>query len=123
MSHGWAEYDKIRDAKKAEKPKIKKNTSGLIKQDNSPEKASERAKKARQAQLDRTEERKKLKDELDLILSSSDTQAKMCKAIVNKATKGDVRAFTVIRDTIGEAPVSKLEVDDSTIEVKITVEE
>lgn len=31
-------------------------------------------------------------------------------ALINKATKGDVNAYTTIRDTIGEKPVDKQEV-------------
>lgn len=36
------------------------------------------------------------------------TQEIICLSLINKAAKGDVRAFEVIRDTIGEKPVDKV---------------
>lgn len=36
------------------------------------------------------------------------TQEIICLSLLNKAAKGDVRAFEVIRDTIGEKPVDKV---------------
>lgn len=52
--------------------------------------------------------RKALKEELLAILSSNDFQNKISLAIINKAVNGDVKAFEVIRDTIGEKPVEKV---------------
>lgn len=53
-------------------------------------------------------ERKLLKEELLAILSSEDYQNKISTALIQKAAKGDVKAFEVIRDTIGEKPVEKV---------------
>ena len=53
--------------------------------------------------------RKTLKEELLLLLSKGDTQEKISLSILEKALGGDVRAFEVIRDTIGEKPVDKVE--------------
>ena len=53
--------------------------------------------------------RKTLKEELLLLLSKGDTQEKMSLSMIAKALNGDVKAFEVIRDTIGEKPVEKLE--------------
>ena len=53
-------------------------------------------------------ERKLLKEELLAILSSEDYQNKISTALIQKAAKGDVKAFEVIRDTIGEKPVDKV---------------
>ncbi len=47
-------------------------------------------------------ERKQLKEELILLLEYKDTQKKITTALINKAIKGDIKAFEVIRDTIGE---------------------
>lgn len=54
-------------------------------------------------------ERKTLKDELLLLLSSGDTQNKVSLALIEKALSGDTKAFEVIRDTIGEKAVEKVE--------------
>lgn len=54
--------------------------------------------------------RKTLKEELLLLLESGNTQNKISLALVEKALKGDIKAFEVIRDTIGEKPVDKQEV-------------
>lgn len=53
--------------------------------------------------------RKTLKEELLLLLSKGDTQEKISLSILEKALGGDVRAFEVIRDTIGEKPIDKVE--------------
>lgn len=53
--------------------------------------------------------RKTLKEELLAILSNGDTQERMSLSILEKALGGDVRAFEVIRDTIGEKPVEKID--------------
>lgn len=52
-------------------------------------------------------ERKALKEELLLLLSTGDTQKKLSVALIEKAMSGDVKAFEVIRDTIGEKPTDK----------------
>lgn len=51
--------------------------------------------------------RKTLKEELLLLLESGDTQSKISLALIKKALKGNIKAFEVIRDTIGEKPVDK----------------
>ncbi len=53
--------------------------------------------------------RKTLKEELLLLLSEGDTQKSVSVALLQKAMDGDVKAFEVIRDTIGEKPVDKVE--------------
>jgi hypothetical protein len=49
-------------------------------------------------------ERKKLKDELQEILSGTDEQKKILLGLVRRAQQGDVRAFETIRDMLGERP-------------------
>lgn len=53
--------------------------------------------------------RKTLKEELLLLLSEGDTQKSVTVALLQKAIDGDVKAFEVLRDTIGEKPVDKVE--------------
>lgn len=53
--------------------------------------------------------RKTLKEELLLLLSEGDTQKSVTVALLQKAMDGDVKAFEVLRDTIGERPVEKVE--------------
>ena len=46
----------------------------------------------------------------------------MSLAMIEKAMKGDTKAFEVIRDSIGEKPKDKLELEqDKPFEVNITV--
>ena len=59
-------------------------------------------------------ERKKLKEELLLLLSEGDNNRKMSIAIFERALNGDTKAFEVIRDTIGEKPKEEIEVKDVT---------
>ena len=47
-------------------------------------------------------ERKLLKEELKTLLNEENCQKKICLSLINKAIKGNTKAFEVIRDTIGE---------------------
>ena len=53
-------------------------------------------------------ERKALKEQLLLLLENGNAQEQLCTSLLEKALSGDVRAFEVIRDTIGEKPVDKV---------------
>lgn len=55
--------------------------------------------------------RKALRESILAALSSGNTQDNMVAALIQKALDGDVRAFESIRDTIGEKPTEKLELD------------
>jgi hypothetical protein len=69
-------------------------------------------------------EKKQLKEELEILLKTDEGQLKICQALLSRAKRGDVRAFEVIRDTIGQKPVDKIDIDqDSTFEVTIKVVE
>ena len=54
-------------------------------------------------------ERKTLKEELLLLLSQGNTQEKISLALIQKALNGDTKAFEVIRDSIGEKQVEKIQ--------------
>ena len=52
--------------------------------------------------------KKTLREELEALLSNGDTQNRMSLAIIEKAMNGNIRAFEVIRDTIGQKPIDKV---------------
>lgn len=54
--------------------------------------------------------RKTLKEELLLLLANGDTQERISLALIQKAMNGDTKAFEVLRDTIGEKQVDKIDV-------------
>jgi hypothetical protein len=59
-----------------------------------------------------TRRRKKtFKQELTWLLEEGDTQKNITLALIQQALEGNTKAFEVIRDTIGEKPVDKLEAD------------
>jgi len=52
---------------------------------------------------------KQLKEDLVTLLETGDTQNRICLELIAKALDGDIKAFEVIRDTIGEKPTEKIE--------------
>ena len=70
----------------------------------------ELARKANEKSHEVKREKKLLKEELMLLLAQGKTQEKISLALIEEAIKGNVKAFEVIRDTIGEKPVNKQEV-------------
>ena len=75
-----------------------------------PREHREIAKKGGKASVEARRERKKIKDDLILLLSTSDTQANICVALIKEALNGNVKAFQTIRDTVDGKPTEKLEV-------------
>ncbi len=57
--------------------------------------------------------RKTLREELLMLLEAGDTQNKISIAMINEAAKGNVKAYLAIRDTVGEKPIDKAEIIDS----------
>ena len=87
---------------------------------NSTRTPSERRENAQKAGIKSGEvrrTRKTLREELLLLLENGDTQNKISLALIKKALKGNIKAFEVIRDTIGEKPVDRQEI--KTTEVPI----
>ena len=76
----------------------------------SKEEARERGSKGGKKSGEARREKKLLKEELMLLLAQGNTQAKISLALIEEAIKGNVKAFEVIRDTIGEKPINKQEV-------------
>lgn len=57
-------------------------------------------------------ERKTLKEELITLLKTGDNQTKLSVALLSSALNGNVKAFEVIRDTIGEKPKDEIVVEN-----------
>ena len=55
-------------------------------------------------------ERKSLKEELLILLSTGNTQNKISTALIEQAQKGNTKAYEIIRDTIGEKPKENIDV-------------
>lgn len=75
------------------------------------EEARERGKKGGIKSGEARREKKLLKDTLLMLLETDDGQDKICTALFNQARRGNIKAFEVIRDTIGEKPVDKTETE------------
>ena len=59
-----------------------------------------------------TRRRKKtFKQELTWLLEENDTQKNITLALIKEALEGNTKAFEVIRDTVGEKPIDKVEAD------------
>lgn len=56
-------------------------------------------------------ERKTFKEELLMLLEEKDTQKNISVALIVKALEGDIKAFEVLRDTIGEKPTDKIDMN------------
>lgn len=99
------------------------NEQNLIpNEQRTPEERRENARKAGKASGKKRRERKTLRKELIELLETGNTQNKISLAMIDKALKGNIKAFEVIRDTIGEKPKEQLELEqDKPFEVNITV--
>ena len=84
--------------------------------------ARENGKKGGIASGEARRKRKTLKEELLLMLSDGDIQEKISLALINEAIKGNnagsvTKAFEVIRDTIGERPVEKVQATQTVVDM------
>ena len=94
----------------------KKNLVSLAERTTSEQR--EIAKAGGRASGESRRKRKSLREQLEILLENGNTQESIAVALVEKAMSGDVRAFEVLRDTIGEKPVDKVvtaEVDPAVI--------
>lgn len=55
--------------------------------------------------------RKKLREELTVLLSSGDLQERVCLALIDRCISGDPRAFIALRDSLGERLPEGLDVN------------
>ena len=80
------------------------------------------ARKGAKATNELKKKRKTLREELLALLETGDYQEKISLAMIQEAKAGNTKAFEVIRDTIGEKPKDKLEVEqDKPFEVNINI--
>lgn len=89
---------------------------------SSTEEARERGRKGGLASGEARRKRKTLKEELLLMLSDGDIQEKISLALINEAINGNnagsvTKAFEVIRDTIGERPVEKVQATQTVVDM------
>ena len=89
---------------------------------SSTEEARERGRKGGLASGVARRKRKTLKEELLLMLSDSDIQQKISLALINEAINGNnagsvTKAFEVIRDTIGERPVERVQATQTVVDM------
>lgn len=84
---------------------------------SSKEEARERGRKGGLASGEARRKRKTLKEELLLMLSEGETQKSVTIALIEKAMSGDTKAFEVIRDTIGERPVEKVQATQTVVDM------
>ena len=90
---------------------------------SSTEEARERGRKGGLASGEARRKRKTLKEELLLMLSDGDIQEKISIALINEAINGNnagsvTKAFEVIRDTIGERPVEKVQATQTVVDMR-----
>lgn len=99
------------------------NEQNLIKnEDLTPEQRRKNASKAGKASAEARKKRKTLKEELLLLLETENYNERISLAMIKQALNGSTKAFNTIRDTIGEKPKDKLEIDqDKPFEVNITI--
>lgn len=88
----------------------------------SKKEARERGRKGGLASGEARRKRKTLKEELLLMLSDGDIQEKISLALINEAINGNnagsvTKAFEVIRDTIGEKPVDKVQATQTVVDM------
>ena len=90
--------------------------------ERTPSELREMARNGGLASGDARRKRKTLKEELLLMLSDGDIQEKISIALINEAIKGNnagsvTKAFEVIRDTIGERPVEKVQATQTVVDM------
>ena len=88
----------------------------------SKKEARERGRKGGLASGEARRKRKTLKEELLLMLSDGDIQQKISLALINEAINGNnagsvTKAFEVIRDTIGERPVERVQATQTVVDM------
>ena len=89
---------------------------------SSKKEARERGRKGGLSSGEARRKRKTLKEELLLMLSDGDIQQKISLALINEAINGNnagsvTKAFEVIRDTIGERPVERVQATQTVVDM------
>ena len=84
---------------------------------SSKKEARERGRKGGLASVEARRKRKTLKEELLLMLEDEEVQKSVAVALIQEAQNGNVKAFGVLRDTIGEAPVEKVQTTQTVVDL------
>lgn len=101
----------------------KGNPKNLIQnKPTTPDQRRNNAKKARAARTAKESARVTLRDALIEKLSRDGEQERIIDAVIDQAKNGNIKAFEIIRDTIGEKPVDKVMVSDVDPEIVAEIE-
>ena len=84
---------------------------------SSKKEARERGRKGGLASVEARRKRKSLKEELLLMLEDEELQQSVAIALIKQAQNGNVKAFGMLRDTIGEAPVEKVQTTQTVVDL------
>ena len=84
---------------------------------SSKKEARERGRKGGLASVEARRKRKSLKEELLLMLEDEELQQSVAIALIKQAQNGNVKAFGMLRDTIGEAPVEKVQATQTVVDL------
>ena len=84
---------------------------------SSKKEARERGRKGGLASVESRRKRKSLKEELLLMLEDEELQQSVAIALIKQAQNGNVKAFGMLRDTIGEAPVEKVQATQTVVDL------
>lgn len=88
----------------------------------SKEEARERGKKGGIASGEARKARKTFKEQLLIMLETDNLQDDILNALVKQARRGNIKAYEVLRDTIGEKPIESIEITTTTSEVVQDIE-
>ena len=84
---------------------------------SSKKEARERGRKGGLASVEARRKRKSLKEELLLMLEDEELQQSVAIALIKQAQNGNVKAVGMLRDTIGEAPVEKVQATQTVVDL------
>lgn len=82
--------------------------------DRTPEERRAISSKGGTQKAENARKRRLLREELEELMASGDTQRRISTALVDAALNGSVSAFTAIRDTLGQKPTDRLAADVTT---------
>ena len=85
--------------------------------ERTPSELREIARKGGLASVEARRKRKSLKEELLLMLEDEELQQSVAIALIKQAQNGNVKAFGMLRDTIGEAPVEKVHTTQTMVDL------
>lgn len=103
------------------------NEQNLVKGDSAHKLTAEEQSKGGKKSAEVRREKRELRKALEILMEQDVSDRKgntrtgteaMALAVFQKALKGDIKAFEVVRDTVGQKPVEKVqiaEVDEQTI--------